>query len=837
MSLTALVAWPSPSSALVVESNLSDSSILLGNNLWIDGDVTVRHPGPGFADNVVVSGDFPPGYVVNDVTIEPSVLIGEIWWNDNDYTRLLTNDMNGNRIDELFVTLTGLPTPASPCGFYGMDVHPQTGDIYGIIGLYPGGGCDYTTARDLFRIDPISGVATWIGSPPVTLNGLFFTPGGTLIGHGAQGASRRGGLYTIGINDGSASLLAAAPIPGSTITWDDPAMAGMNPDDGLAYHFQACDMATTNPSTKVQTPPTGTGAGCPNNAYHWVSYIGNGQFLISEWGSIYLFDLATNEWDYIDSFDEGRGAVVSGHWQSGNANCVFTDTTFTCEIPRIIPRGQWRIFFEGDFDPLAVGDAFFDINVVGGTGEVSNSHIVKVVAADLKAVASADATRVDQTDVVVWTLEAENLGSASAANTQLVIRLPANQTYNSVSALGGTCGGTTTITCNMNTVQPGNLARVVVRTTANADGISDVTVDVSTSSAELTQANNSASVRVVVGPAADLAVTATRPAAKDASAPTDMPGKPIDMSFVVTNQGPNDAVDVNVYHKLPSNVELSSAKAGQGSCAVANGQLTCNLGTIAVNKSVAVELSPTVTKAGSYAMKASAESFVTPDMNLANNEGGLTLNVTPPSVQVAAGKSPRSVSGEKASLAQLVLTHGGQTDQDLTVKSLTFEAEVTRLRLTSVRVLVIDDADGDGRADADEGVIGNGELTINGEASVIRLTGDGLELKKGESKTVVIVLRDSVGTQVAAVTPGASMAVLGLLPLALVFGLRRRKVLPLASLAFVLLGAVACSEEDVVEGAKVQLTLTAAEVELAEGPSPAAPVEGLPLALPTVEVN
>lgn len=835
MALPALLAWTSPSSALEIDSSLSHTSALVNSATWIDGEVVVRHPGPGFFDGAVLTGQMPPGFVLNDVRLSPAFVGGEEIWNNDDAAILVYDGRNGDELERVPITINGV-SQTHPCGVFGIDAHPFTGEYYALLGLMPDDGtCDYTSQRDLFRVDPLTGNATWLGSPPATFNSLIFSPSGSLFGITGNGGTRRAALVKIDLT-AAGTLFARSPIPGAEQTWNDPAMIGAHGEDGNFYHFYLCEMATTNMTTKASSAVENVDNGdCPNNALTAASYLGDNKFLILEYDVAYVFDVDTKEWTWITDLDDNmRGAMGAGREKTALAGCTFTDTTFTCEIPRFVALGQYVIEFDGDFTPLAAGTASFDFDING----VTSSKSITKAGTDLLAVASANVDRVDQTDQIVWTLEAENIGNASANNTQLVITLPGNQTYNSYSTLTGSCGvAGQVLTCNIGTVQAGGLGRVIVRTTANADGISDIDLSVSTSSSELSSGNNQAEARVVVGPAADLAVSISRPASKDGTAPTDMPGKPLTLSFVVTNHGPNDAVDAKLYHKVPADLTLTSATPGQGSCAVSGGNLTCALGTIGVDKSVEVKLAPTAAKSGTYFVSATAESLTTPDMNLANNEAQTTLNVLPPSLVVAKGKAPGSVSGEKAPLAQIVLTHGGQTDQTLALKALTVEGEVARLNLTAVRVLLIDDTDGDGRADADERIIGSGEITVDGEAAVLELSNDGIEIKKGETKTVLIVLRDSVSTQVVALNGGTMMAMLGLLPLAAWFGLRKRNGLALGAFALVMLGASACSVEETEEGAKVQLTLTAVEVELADGPSPAAPVEGLPLALPTVEVK
>jgi uncharacterized repeat protein (TIGR01451 family) len=847
------------------ELKLSSATVPLDSATPLEGNIEIGHMDRGFSNDVVVTGTLPQGFSPNSIEIRPTIIAGEISWNTGEDTRLFTIDTdNGSTIDGLQVTLVGVPVEAEPCGIYGLDIHPNTGEYYALIGLQlPDEDCEYQAVRDLFKVDPVTGVATWIGSPATKLNGLTFSPSGILFGHGSNGAPRRSGLYKLSTQDATTIPFSYAPIPGAAETWNSSAAAAGNFADGLIYHIYRCDMATTNPSSGAQSDPVDIDNGdCPDNNLLGFSYLGDNQFLVvadRDDYEFYNFDANPDElyWDFLGSASDSiRGVVGAGASKTALAACDFEDRTFTCNIPRVIPRGRYFIDFSGDYTASKAVEVPINVTVKSAAGDQVLTQTVKVVGTELVASVSADQQRIDDGDSVSWVVAAENNGTAAAAGTTLVIQIPANQDYDDHVASSGSCSlAGRTLTCNFGTVAPGTLGQVIVYTTANADGVSTLQAEVSTTSSEGSLLDNTAEARVVVGPAADLVVSATRAssaaapgigslaASKEDASITDTPGDPLGMNFVVTNLGPNSATAVTVRHVVPKNVELSAATPSKGTCNVANAILTCAVGDIAVNSTVTISLSPTAVSAGTYSFTVSAESTSTPDFNLANNSTVLSVGVLPPTLKIAAGpKNPSDgaeIGGINSPIAQVQLTHGGETQQALRVNAFKVKGTFARVLQDSIRIRAVHDVDGDGRADADERTLGEGAVGIIGETATLELNGKGIVVAPGETLTVLFVLSENVAsTQTASLGGASTMAVVGLLPIAFLVGLPRRKSLQIALFLMVAIGFAGCSEDDLaVGGAKIKITLVAVDAGLAEGRGPSAPVEGLPLVGPSVEIK
>ena len=61
-------------------------------------------------------------------------------------------------------------------------------------------------------------------------------------------------------------------------------------------------------------------------------------------------------------------------------------------------------------------------------------------------------------------------------------------------------------------------------------------------------------------------------------------------TIVVTNNGPQDAPNVRMIDSLPEGATLVSVVPGAPTCTVANGQITCNLGTVPAFGSVTIHV-------------------------------------------------------------------------------------------------------------------------------------------------------------------------------------------------------------------------------------------------------
>jgi Bacterial Ig-like domain (group 3)/Domain of unknown function DUF11 len=136
---------------------------------------------------------------------------------------------------------------------------------------------------------------------------------------------------------------------------------------------------------------------------------------------------------------------------------------------------------------------------------------------------------------------------------------------------------------------------------------------------------SSAEFRLDVLPAgrADLAVTA-------AGTTAAFGGDPISDTFTIRNDGPDPTL-VSFTAPLPSDLTGAGASASAGTCGVAGGLVTCDLGTLAAGASASVTVTGTIsasTAATSLGVTGSVTGSLV-DPNAANNSTTAVTSVTP----------------------------------------------------------------------------------------------------------------------------------------------------------------------------------------------------------------
>src|SRR5207237_364232 len=136
---------------------------------------------------------------------------------------------------------------------------------------------------------------------------------------------------------------------------------------------------------------------------------------------------------------------------------------------------------------------------------------------------------------LTYGLVVHNAGPDTATGVSLSDPLPAGVTFVSAQASQGSCGGTTTVTCDLGTLAAGAEATVALVVTPTGAGPLTNTATVTAGRADPDSGNNQASALTTVNPApssADVSVTQS-----DAPAPVEA-GSPLTYGLVVHNAGP-----------------------------------------------------------------------------------------------------------------------------------------------------------------------------------------------------------------------------------------------------------------------------------------------------------
>lgn len=124
-------------------------------------------------------------------------------------------------------------------------------------------------------------------------------------------------------------------------------------------------------------------------------------------------------------------------------------------------------------------------------------------------------------------------------------------------------------------------------------------------------------------PTTDIFVHDDRPSADLSVMKSDAPdpvskGSALTYSVVVTNSGPGSAARVQLTDVLPADVQFVSVTSSAGSCAEADGTVTCELGSLTSGANATVTIVVRPKKVGTITNTAQVSS-ISPDPNLANN--------------------------------------------------------------------------------------------------------------------------------------------------------------------------------------------------------------------------
>jgi uncharacterized repeat protein (TIGR01451 family) len=229
---------------------------------------------------------------------------------------------------------------------------------------------------------------------------------------------------------------------------------------------------------------------------------------------------------------------------------------------------------------------------------------------------------------LTYHLTVTNNGPSAASGIQVTDVLPAGATYVSAASSQGTCSGTSTVVADLGELASGASATVtiVVHPTAEATYVNSASA--TSSSADMKQTNNSASVSttVVLSPA-DVALAMTAPASVKI-------GNDLAYSLTVTNHGPYAASGIQMTDVLPAGATYVSATASQGSCS-GTSTVVASLGALASGASATVAIVVHPTAEGTYANTANVtSSSATSDPDLANNSASVSTTVGNPVVYV-----------------------------------------------------------------------------------------------------------------------------------------------------------------------------------------------------------
>ena len=368
-------------------------------------------------------------------------------------------------------------------------------------------------------------------------------------------------------------------------------------------------------------------------------------------------------------------------------SCTEASGVVTCDLGTVSNGGIVDVAIT--VTPLlsAVGTTISDTASVTSTtadptaGNNDASEPTAVVAASDLSVTktdSSDPVMVD--DPLTYTVTVTNNGPSQATGVVLTDTLPADVTFGSVTPSQGTCAEASgTVICQLGAMasSTNSIITITVMPKGAAGGTTITnTASVTSGVGDTDTSNNTASqtTKVDTVAEADLAVT------KSDSPDPVLAGASLTYTLTVTNNGTATAPNVVLTDTLPANVTVDSVVPSQGSCTLASGELTCNLGTIAdsANATVIITVTPSGAAGGTIITNvASVASGLTDPVSSNDSVGQNTTVDAQADLQVTKTDTPDPVPVGDTLTYSLVVTNNGPSSAKDVVLTDTLPANVT----------------------------------------------------------------------------------------------------------------------------------------------------------------
>ncbi len=301
------------------------------------------------------------------------------------------------------------------------------------------------------------------------------------------------------------------------------------------------------------------------------------------------------------------GSTVTDKLPAGITNiqvpgsCALQDQDVTCDVGSLPTDGSVEFVITGDAPNLAdecfSNDASVEIDgdapdEVDPDPDNNNASVQTCTneGADLVTEKTAEQGPFAAGDSITYTLAVTNDGPAAAHDVQVEDDLPDSLSLVSATPEQGTCNSSDPIECDLGTIAPnGSVEIEIVASIASDQQGAEIenTACATGTEPDPDDSNDCSTETIEVDPEADVSIE------KTAAAGTYFAGDDVTFTLSVTNDGPNDASNVEVSDDLPNSLTLVSATPDQGTCG-ATDPLTCDLGTIADGATVEITVVATI---------------------------------------------------------------------------------------------------------------------------------------------------------------------------------------------------------------------------------------------------
>ena len=285
---------------------------------------------------------------------------------------------------------------------------------------------------------------------------------------------------------------------------------------------------------------------------------------------------------------------------------------------------------------------------------------------------------VDSPDPVVagaqlsYTATLSNGGPSDAQNARFSVSIPAGTTFVSATPTGGSCSGTTTVTCTWaGATAPGASRSAVIVVgvpaatsqgtvlTANANATSDTP--------DAVPGNNGAGATTTVNAVADLAITLT-----DSPDPVTA-GNQLTYTATLSNAGLSDADNASITLPLPAGTSFVSAAASAGGSCNSASPVVCTWGgptAVGVNRTATIVALVSPSQVAALSATATAGSGTTDPVPGNNTATAGTVVQVVADLSIALTDAPDPVTAGTQLTYTATVTNAGPSDATAVVVSL-----------------------------------------------------------------------------------------------------------------------------------------------------------------------
>lgn len=261
------------------------------------------------------------------------------------------------------------------------------------------------------------------------------------------------------------------------------------------------------------------------------------------------------------------------------------------------------------------------------SGNAATSPVAAL--ADLALTKTSTPTAQTAGSRVTYSLTASNNGPNAATGVRAVDTLPTGTTFVSATAPAGFACSTAgqIVTCAADTLANGAVAIIPITVTVgagSATGVLNNTATISSTTTDDVPSNNTATASTSITQTADVSITQSA-----APSPTVLAGNTLTYTLTASNSGPSNAANVVISDPIPTGTTFVSASTTAGTCAAANGTLSCPVGALAPGAQAVITMIVKVAPdtAVSSIVNTSTVSSTTPDAVNTNNTAATTVTV------------------------------------------------------------------------------------------------------------------------------------------------------------------------------------------------------------------